>query len=121
MSETQKIMTPSGQIMSDAKTTETTPERLRMLLIHDLAGQIIEMVSKPDHQSAIADAGSLIRKAVTLFDGPLSGEPALNGFIADIGRSLAYAQTRKWPMQMMLSVSSIRSLLVAALNGETAP
>lgn len=107
--------------MTEAKTTETTPEQLRMLLIHDLAGQIIEMVSTPDHQSAIADAGYLIRKAVTLFDGPLSGEPALNGFIADIGRSLAYAQARKWPKQMTLSVSSIRSLLVAVLNGETVP
>ncbi|GAB3588850.1 hypothetical protein [Acetobacter peroxydans] len=107
--------------MSDNNTTETTPERLRMLLIHDLAGQIIEMVSEPGHQSAIADAGSLIRKAATLFDGPLSGAPALSGFIADIGRSLAYAQTRKWPKQMTLSVSSIRSLLVAVLNGETVP
>lgn len=54
--------------MTDKQSTETMPEQLRMLLIHDLAGQIIEMVSTPDHQSAIADAGSLIRKAVTLFD-----------------------------------------------------
>ncbi|MCE2580876.1 hypothetical protein LDL36_20960 [Komagataeibacter sp. FNDCR1] len=94
--------------------------KARLLMIHDLAGQIVEMAMSdaPDRRHAIADAGYLVRQAVTLDEHPISYEVSLKEFVADIDLRVARAGRDAWPTQMTVIVKWMRSCLVAALAGE---